>query len=107
VELQLFHWDPHKVPGHWIWFGPSGLSFQCHNILAPNFKCSVDVLNCYWIVLDLVAPNYPFKILPGWIIELEYRDLVTFASMICLFVNPALFLETVLTKVNSLSLGSK
>jgi hypothetical protein len=28
------------------------------------------VLNCYWTVLDLVAPNDPFKVLPGWIIEL-------------------------------------
>jgi hypothetical protein len=28
------------------------------------------VLNCYWTVLDLVALNDPFKVLPGWIIEL-------------------------------------
>ncbi len=70
VELQLFHWDLHKVPCHWIWFGPGGLSFQYHNILALNIECSVNVLNCYWTVLDLVAPNFPFKILLGWIIEL-------------------------------------
>jgi hypothetical protein len=28
------------------------------------------VLECYWTVLDLVAPNDSFEVLPGWIIEL-------------------------------------
>jgi hypothetical protein len=28
------------------------------------------VINCYWTVLDLVAPNDPFEVLPGQIIEL-------------------------------------
>jgi hypothetical protein len=37
---------------------------------CPNCECSVNMLDCYWTVLDLIAPNYPLKILPGWIIEL-------------------------------------
>jgi hypothetical protein len=28
------------------------------------------VIDCYWTVLDLIAPNDPFEVLPGWIIEL-------------------------------------
>jgi hypothetical protein len=33
------------------------------------------VIDCYWTVLDLVAPNDPLKVLPGWIIELGVQGL--------------------------------
>ncbi len=58
------------LASHRIWFHPSGLSFQHCAVLAPNLECSVNMLDCYWIALDLVAPNDPFEVLSGWIIEL-------------------------------------
>jgi hypothetical protein len=33
------------------------------------------VIDCYWTVLDLVAPNDPFEVLPGPIIELGVQGL--------------------------------
>jgi hypothetical protein len=33
------------------------------------------VIDCYWTVLDLVALNDPFEVLPGWIIELGVQGL--------------------------------
>jgi hypothetical protein len=64
---------------------------------------------CYWTVLSLVASNYPLKILPGEIIELGVQGSCHLCSLdlSLLFVKLVLFLETVLTKANSLSLESK
>jgi hypothetical protein len=28
------------------------------------------VIDCHWTNLDLIAPNDPFEVLPGWISEL-------------------------------------
>jgi hypothetical protein len=33
------------------------------------------VIGCFWTVLDLVAPNDPFEVLPGPIIELGVQGL--------------------------------
>jgi hypothetical protein len=33
------------------------------------------VIEFYWTGLDLVDPNDPFKVLPGWIVELGLKGL--------------------------------
>jgi hypothetical protein len=65
------------------------------------------MLDCYWTVLDLIAPNNPFKVLPGWRIELGVQRTCGLSVLDLPLMKPVLFSETVLIKVNLLSLGSK
>jgi hypothetical protein len=65
VEFQQLFGNFHIVPGHRVRLAPSGLPFQCGNVLAPNRCCNINVLNLHGAVFDLIAPNYPLEILHG------------------------------------------
>jgi hypothetical protein len=58
----------------------------------------VDVLDRNRAVLDLVASDHVLEILHGRVTQRGW-GLAVSASLICLFVKPSLFSETVLTKV--------
>jgi hypothetical protein len=65
VEFQQLLGDLHIVPGHQVRFAPSGLPFQCGNVLAPHLRCNINVLNLHGAVFDLIALNYPLEVLHG------------------------------------------
>jgi hypothetical protein len=65
VEFQQLLWNFHIVPGHRVHLAPSGLPFQCGNVIPPNLRCNIDVLNHHGEVFDSIAPNYPLEILHG------------------------------------------
>jgi hypothetical protein len=69
VKFQQLRRDLYKVLCHRAGFAPSGLPFQCGDVLPPNLEGNVDILDRHWTVLDLVAPNHPLKILPGRVTE--------------------------------------
>jgi hypothetical protein len=65
VEFQQLLGNFHIVPGHRVRLAPSGLPFQYGNVLAPNLRCNINVLNHHGAVFDLIAPNYSLEILHG------------------------------------------
>jgi hypothetical protein len=60
---------------------PSGLPFQCGNVLAPNLRCNINVLNHHGAVFDLIALNYPCEILHGWVAQGLVQVLCDFCTL--------------------------
>jgi hypothetical protein len=44
---------------------PGGLAFQSGDVLAQNLQSHIDVLDCHWKIVDLIASNQPLEVLHG------------------------------------------
>jgi hypothetical protein len=81
VEFQHLLGDLHIVPGNRVRLAPSGLPFQCCNVLGPNLRCNMNVLNRHGAVFDLISTNYLLEVLHGRVAQGLVQVLCDFCTL--------------------------